>query len=112
MVECAPEWGGDYLICFGEIPQIQLEGALPLKAVLAIEDGQVSEGRSVGPPGKSTGECVFNVNGYQEIPDDPAALDCINPVVRESSRMWFRLDEPGIEYAVINAGKNPVWPAC
>jgi carbamoyl-phosphate synthase small subunit len=45
-----------------------------VKAVLAIEDGTVFEGRSVGAEGESTGELVFNTSmtGYQEILTDPS----------------------------------------
>jgi len=45
-----------------------------LKAILALEDGSVFEGRSVGAPGESTGELVFNTSmtGYQEILTDPS----------------------------------------
>ncbi len=44
------------------------------KAVLAMEDGHVFEGRSVGAEGESTGELVFNTSmtGYQEILTDPS----------------------------------------
>ncbi|HPU99103.1 MAG TPA: carbamoyl-phosphate synthase domain-containing protein, partial [Candidatus Hydrogenedentes bacterium] len=39
------------------------------KAMLAIEDGHVFEGRSVGADGEMVGELVFNTSmtGYQEI---------------------------------------------
>ncbi|MFS8138647.1 MAG: glutamine-hydrolyzing carbamoyl-phosphate synthase small subunit, partial [Thermomonas sp.] len=41
---------------------------------LALEDGTVFEGRSVGAPGLSVGEVVFNtaMTGYQEILTDPS----------------------------------------
>lgn len=44
------------------------------RAVLAIEDGNVFEGRAVGADGESTGELVFNTSmtGYQEILTDPS----------------------------------------
>jgi len=44
------------------------------KAILALEDGTVFEGRSVGAAGESTGELVFNTSmtGYQEILTDPS----------------------------------------
>jgi len=44
------------------------------KAILALEDGSVFEGRSVGASGESTGELVFNTSmtGYQEILTDPS----------------------------------------
>ena len=44
------------------------------KAVLALEDGTVFEGRSFGSPGEKAGELVFNTSmtGYQEILTDPS----------------------------------------
>lgn len=43
-------------------------------AVLALEDGTVFHGRSVGAKGNTTGEVVFNtaMTGYQEILTDPS----------------------------------------
>jgi carbamoyl-phosphate synthase small subunit len=43
-------------------------------AVLALEDGTVFRGISIGAPGTSTGEVVFNtaMTGYQEILTDPS----------------------------------------
>jgi len=43
-------------------------------AILALEDGTVFEGLSVGAPGLSVGEVVFNtaITGYQEILTDPS----------------------------------------
>ncbi|MDQ3510357.1 MAG: carbamoyl-phosphate synthase small subunit, partial [Pseudomonadota bacterium] len=43
-------------------------------AILALEDGSVFEGISVGAPGLSVGEVVFNtaITGYQEILTDPS----------------------------------------
>lgn len=45
-----------------------------VKAVLALEDGTVFEGRSVGVEGETFGELVFNTSmtGYQEILTDPS----------------------------------------
>lgn len=44
------------------------------KAVLALADGSVYEGRSFGSPAAATGEVVFNTSmfGYQEILTDPS----------------------------------------
>ncbi len=49
-------------------------GVLTEKAILAVEDGSVFEGRAVGADGESTGELVFNTSmtGYQEILTDPS----------------------------------------
>ncbi|MDG2518570.1 glutamine-hydrolyzing carbamoyl-phosphate synthase small subunit [Lysobacter soli] len=43
-------------------------------AILALEDGTLFEGVSVGAPGLSVGEVVFNtaITGYQEIVTDPS----------------------------------------
>ncbi len=45
-----------------------------MKAILAIEDGTVLEGRAVGAQGEATGELVFNTSmtGYQEVITDPS----------------------------------------
>lgn len=45
-----------------------------LKAVLALEDGTIFEGKSFGFPGERAGELVFNTSmtGYQEILTDPS----------------------------------------
>ena len=45
-----------------------------MKALLALEDGTVYEGRSFGAPGERSGEVVFNTSmtGYQEILTDPS----------------------------------------
>ena len=43
-------------------------------AILALEDGSVFRGRSIGAAGQSSGEVVFNtaMTGYQEILTDPS----------------------------------------
>ncbi len=43
-------------------------------AILVLEDGSVFRGRSIGIPGRATGEVVFNtaMTGYQEILTDPS----------------------------------------
>jgi carbamoyl-phosphate synthase small subunit len=45
-----------------------------VKAILALEDGSVFEGRAVGAEGETSGELVFNTSmtGYQEILTDPS----------------------------------------
>ncbi len=45
-----------------------------MKAILALEDGRVFEGRSFGAAGETSGEVVFNtsMSGYQEILTDPS----------------------------------------
>jgi carbamoyl-phosphate synthase small subunit len=50
-----------------------LQGAFP-PAILALADGTVFIGNSIGAPGSTTGEVVFNtaLTGYQEILTDPS----------------------------------------
>jgi carbamoyl-phosphate synthase small subunit len=50
------------------------EAVVRPRAVLALEDGTVFEGRSFGRPGEVTGEVVFNTAlcGYQEVLTDPS----------------------------------------
>jgi carbamoyl-phosphate synthase small subunit len=44
------------------------------QAILALEDGSIFSGRSIGADGKTVGEVVFNtaMTGYQEILTDPS----------------------------------------
>src|SRR6059036_239363 len=45
-----------------------------MEAVLALEDGRIFRGRSIGAAGECTGEVVFNTSmvGYQEVLTDPS----------------------------------------
>lgn len=51
-------------------------GLIPpsIPAILALADGTVFRGRSIGAPGRAVGEVVFNtaMTGYQEILSDPS----------------------------------------
>ena len=73
------------------------------RALLALEDGSVFRGTSIGVPGRSVGEVVFNtaITGYQEILTDPSYAGQIvtltyphigntgtNPEDMESSKVW------------------------
>ncbi|MDG1988099.1 MAG: glutamine-hydrolyzing carbamoyl-phosphate synthase small subunit [Halieaceae bacterium] len=51
-----------------------MEASLSSKAVLALEDGSVFKGTSIGADGATVGEVVFNtaMTGYQEILTDPS----------------------------------------
>ena len=53
-----------------------LEGStrVTVTAVLALEDGTIFNGQSIGAKGNTTGEVVFNtaLTGYQEILTDPS----------------------------------------
>src|SRR5713226_1801416 len=62
-------------IGYGKIRVTQSqEDTLLNRAVLALEDGTVFEGRSFGAPAERAGEVVFNtaMTGYQEIFTDPS----------------------------------------
>ncbi len=52
---------------------LSLKGAFP-PAILALADGTVFQGNSIGAVGATTGEVVFNtaMSGYQEILTDPS----------------------------------------
>ncbi|MBB5351417.1 carbamoyl-phosphate synthase small subunit [Haloferula luteola] len=45
-----------------------------MKAILALEDGRLFQGRAFGKPGTTTGEICFNTSmtGYQEVITDPS----------------------------------------
>jgi carbamoyl-phosphate synthase small subunit len=49
-------------------------GFVPKPAILALQDGTIFEGRSIGIDGITSGEVVFNtaMTGYQEILTDPS----------------------------------------
>ncbi len=51
-----------------------LEDSLTTPALLALEDGSLFHGRSIGAAGQTVGEVVFNtaITGYQEILTDPS----------------------------------------
>ena len=51
-----------------------MEASLSSKAILALEDGSVFKGTSIGADGATVGEVVFNtaMTGYQEIFTDPS----------------------------------------
>ena len=53
--------------------EIPVHPVLPL-AILALADGTVFTGQSIGAPGQTVGEVVFNtaITGYQEILTDPS----------------------------------------
>jgi carbamoyl-phosphate synthase small subunit len=57
-----------------EISTSAAEVPLSISALLALEDGSLFRGRSIGSAGLSVGEVVFNtaMTGYQEILTDPS----------------------------------------
>jgi carbamoyl-phosphate synthase small subunit len=58
----------------GSIVPPRATGARTITAKLALEDGSVYRGQSIGAEGESVGEVVFNtsLSGYQEIFTDPS----------------------------------------
>ena len=52
-----------------------------MKALLALADGTVFEGRAFGASGEELGEMVFNTSmtGYQEILTDPSTPAKLSP---------------------------------
>jgi carbamoyl-phosphate synthase small subunit len=75
-----------------------------MKAILALADGRIFEGKSFGATGEATGEVVFNtaMTGYQEVLSDPSykgqmvtmtypqiGNTGINPEDVESSRLYL-----------------------
>ena len=48
--------------------------AVPINAILALEDGRCFEGNAFGATGTTTGEICFNTSmtGYQEVITDPS----------------------------------------
>lgn len=54
--------------------QLLFPSGLPKSAILALEDGSIFHGTSLGARGSSTAEVVFNtaMTGYQEILSDPS----------------------------------------
>lgn len=74
-----------------------------MSAILALEDGSIFLGRSLGVPGQTCGELVFNtaMTGYQEVLTDPSyakqVINFTNPHIgntgvnhedAESSQIW------------------------
>jgi carbamoyl-phosphate synthase small subunit len=60
------------------------------KAILALEDGTVFEGRSFGFSGEKSGELVFNTSmtGYQEILTDPSYKGQIVIMTYPDRKLW------------------------
>lgn len=58
---------------------LDMEASLKSAALLALEDGSLFRGESIGSEGQTTGEVVFNTSmtGYQEILTDPSYLQQI-----------------------------------
>ena len=57
---------------------------MPQIAILALEDGKVFFGKSIGSIGHTVGEVVFNtaMTGYQEILTDPSYYQQIVALIR------------------------------
>ena len=61
-------------MCVVARPSQVLEEDVTVPAVLALADGTIFRGQSIGAAGNTTGEVVFNtaITGYQEILTDPS----------------------------------------
>jgi carbamoyl-phosphate synthase small subunit len=85
--------------------EMHLKGSTRKPALLALADGSIFRGTSIGAEGTSTGEVVFNtaLTGYQEILTDPSYCEQIvtltyphignvgcNAEDEESARVWCR----------------------
>ncbi len=59
---------------FTSLPVIHNVKGNDMKALIALEDGTIFEGRSFTGPGEAVGEIVFNtsMSGYQEVLTDPS----------------------------------------
>jgi carbamoyl-phosphate synthase small subunit len=59
---------------FGELPLPPFFSGPAVPAILALADGTIFKGHSIGAIGHTTGEVVFNtaITGYQEILTDPS----------------------------------------
>ncbi len=84
--------------------------------MLALADGTVFRGASIGATGQTVGEVVFNtaMTGYQEILTDPSYARQIvtltyphignTGVERRGRRIDARLSRPGSSFATCRAG--------
>jgi carbamoyl-phosphate synthase small subunit len=71
----AVERRGAAAVTFQELPLLPLfSGQTSVPAILALADGSVFHGISIGATGQTVGEVVFNtaITGYQEILTDPS----------------------------------------
>jgi carbamoyl-phosphate synthase small subunit len=77
-------------------------GEGPARGFLALEDGSVFPGRSVGAPGVAFGEAVFTtgMTGYQEVATDPSFVEqlvCFTaPMVGNYGVAADRDESPGV----------------
>ena len=77
----------------------------PPQAILALADGTVFRGQSIGATGQTVGEVVFNtaLTGYQEILTDPSYCKQIvtligsNTGLLETTLANLQKDQPGLE---------------
>lgn len=74
-----------------------------VRALLALEDGSLFNGQSIGVPGAAVGEVVFNtaMTGYQEILTDPSyALQIV-------TLTYPQIGNTGVNFEDVESGK--VW---
>jgi carbamoyl-phosphate synthase small subunit len=89
-----------------------------MSAFLALEDGTIFPGRSVGAPGVAFGEAVFTtaMTGYQETVTDPSfaeQLVCFTaPMVGNYGVAAGRAESPGAHAnaVLMREARGPAWP--
>ena len=89
-------------------------------AVLALADGTIFRGQSIGAKGNTTGEVVFNtaLTGYQEILTDPSyarqIVTLTYPHIGNTGATPEDLESPQIYAAglIIRAPLEFIWPCC
>jgi carbamoyl-phosphate synthase small subunit len=67
-------WRGAAAVTHQELPLLPFISGQTIPAILALADGSIFQGFSIGAPGHTVGEVVFNtaITGYQEILTDPS----------------------------------------
>ena len=74
-------------------------------AVLALSDGSIFKGQSIGATGNTTGEVVFNtaITGYQEILTDPSyarqLITLTQPHIGNTGTTPEDMESPGVSAA-------------
>mgnify|MGYP000513400585 CR=1 FL=1 len=69
------------------------------EAVLALADGTLFRGRSIGAPGRTIAEVVFNTSmtGYQEILTDPSYTgQIVNLTFKEFELLCYLIENKGM----------------
>ena len=88
-----------------------------IPALLALEDGSVFRGVSIGAPGESVGEVVFNtaMTGYQEILSDPSyrrqLVTLTYPHIGNTGANDEDEEAPGVQAAGLIIRDLPILPS-